>query len=79
MYLNDFDNLPRFTCYTYPTKNPDPKPGHQLDAGPNPNVSVGISTDMSIDLDSNSEVEVPGLESAFPIVWRVPINYFNCE
>jgi hypothetical protein len=46
-YLNDFDNLPRFSCHTYP--------GGELAAG------------------------VPGLESAFPIVWQVPIDYFDCR
>ncbi len=45
-YQNDFENLPRFSCHTYQTDNPD--------------------------------IEVPGLESAYPIVWPVPVDYFNC-
>lgn len=26
----------------------------------------------------NPEIEVPGLESAYPIIWPVPVNYFDC-
>lgn len=45
-YLNDFDNLPRFSCFTYPR--------------------------------GNVASRVPGLESAFPITWPVPMSYFEC-
>lgn len=47
LYHNDFDNLPRFSCYTYP--------------------------------QSQADIEVPGLEAYFPIIWPVPMNYFDCQ
>ena len=46
-YHSDFDNLPRFTCYTYP--------------------------------HGNARIETPGLEAYFPIIWPVPIDYFDCR
>ena len=47
LYHNDFDNLPRFSCYTYP--------------------------------QSDRNITVPGLEAYFPIIWPVPLNYFDCK
>jgi hypothetical protein len=29
-------------------------------------------------LKGDPEIAVPGLESAYPIIWPVPIDYFNC-
>ena len=47
IHTSDFDNLPRFTCYTYPTRRPN--------------------------------VEVPGLEAYYPIVWPVALDYYDCR
>ena len=47
LYQSDFDNLPRFSCYTYPLSEPN--------------------------------IEVPGLEAYFPIVWPVALDYFDCQ
>lgn len=43
----DFDNLPRFSCYTTPQASP--------------------------------AIAVPGIEAAFPIVWPVPRDFFDCR
>ena len=45
-YLNDFQNLPRFSCHTR--------------------------------FQHETTAEAPGLEAAYPIVWKVPIDYFDC-
>lgn len=46
LYQSDFDNLPRFSCHTYPA--------------------------------DNARIAVPGLEAYFPIIWPVPLDFFNC-
>jgi hypothetical protein len=67
VYINDYDNLPRFSCYTYPPETVNPHSGRR----PMP--------DPSLNITDNANREVPGLESAFPIIWPVPVDYFSCE
>ena len=45
--MADADNLPRFSCYTYPTEA--------------------------------ANITVPGVESLYPIVWPVPLDFFDCR
>lgn len=61
-YLNDFNNLPRFSCITYPS-----------DSLSSESLSNGNLT------NENLTREVPGLESAFPIIWPVALDYFQCS